>query len=104
MWHLVGGVSRFPEAPENSIRVDVDGHASEEENVTNEKARVVEPAHFVVQVVREVASLHVAIHRGEEERTKSRDKGGRLPTHAQRKEENPMDKINLNNIIIIAKL
>ena len=94
MRYFVLGFSRFPEVPEDSIRVDVDGHAGQEENVTNEKARVIKPAHIVVEVVCEVAPLHVTIDKREEERKKSRGKGSRLPTHTQRKEENPITKIN----------
>ena len=98
MRYLVLSVSRFPETPEDSVGVDVDGHASQEENVTNEKARVIKPAHIVVEVVGEVAALHVAIHQREEKCTKSRNKRSRLPTHTQRKEENPITKIGYNNL------
>ena len=95
MRYFVLSVSWFPETPEDSIRVDIDGHTGQEENVTNEKARIIKPAHIIVEVVGEVATLHIAIHQREEERTKSWDKRSRLPMHTQRKEENPIFKQKL---------
>ena len=57
--------------------------------MAKEKARVIKPAHLVMQVLSEVAALHVTIDRREEESSKSRGKGSRLPMYSQGKEENP---------------
>ena len=66
LWYLVGGISRFPKVPKSGVRVDVDGHASQEDHMTNEETRIPKPRNVILKEVSEVAALHVAISGSEE--------------------------------------
>ena len=61
MRYFVASFSGSSERPEYAVRVDVESHPQEEEEVAGEEPGVVEPGGVVLGVVGEIAGLKVTV-------------------------------------------